>query len=121
MLSIEWFWQRARLAAAFACISAAIALPSAALAQPAGIEPQAEKLLKNATTFLAAQKRFSVDASSTIEAVLPTGQKLQFDSAAVLQVERPNMLRAERRGDLVDQVFYYDGKKIGRASCRERV
>jgi len=112
MLSIEWFRQRARLAAAFACISAAVALPSAALAQPAGIEPQAEKLLKNATSFLAAQKRFSVDASSTIEAVLASGQKLQFDNNALLQVQRPNMLRAERRGDLVDQVFYYDGKTL---------
>jgi hypothetical protein len=112
MLSIEWFRQRARLAAAFACISAAVALPSAALAQPAGIEPQAEKLLKNATSFLAAQKRFSVDASSTIEAVLASGQKLQFDNNALLKVQRPNMLRAERRGDLVDQVFYYDGKTL---------
>ena len=67
-------------------------------------------MLKNATSFLAAQKRFSVDASSTIEVVLASGQKLQFDNSALLQVQRPNMLRAERRGDLVDQVFYYDGR-----------
>ena len=112
MLYIEWFRQRVRLAAACACIAAAVALPSAALAQQAGIEPQAEKLFKSATTFLAAQKRFSVDSSSTIEVVLASGQKLQFDSAALLQVQRPNMLRAERRGDLVDQVFYYDGKSL---------
>ncbi len=37
---------------------------------------------------------------------------MQFDSAALLQVQRPNMLRAEHRGDLVDQVFYYDGKML---------
>jgi hypothetical protein len=112
MLSIEWFRHRARLVAACACISAFGALPSAVLAQPAGIEPQAEKLLKNATTFLAAQKRFSVDSSSTIDVVLESGQKLQFDSGAMLLVQRPNMMRAERRGDLVDQVFYYDGKSL---------
>ena len=73
---------------------------------------KAEKLLKTSTAYLAAQKQFSVNARSTIEAVLESGQKLQFDSAATLSVQRPNKLRAERRGDLVDQVFAYDGKSL---------
>ena len=63
-------------------------------------------------SFLAAQKQFSVDTRSTIEAVLASGQKLQFDHAASLSVLRPNRMRAERRGELVDQVFYYDGKSL---------
>lgn len=82
------------------------------LAQATGVEAQAEKLLKASTTYLAAQQQFSVNARSTIETVLESGQKLQFDSAAVLSVQRPNRLRAERRGDLVDQVLAYDGKSL---------
>jgi hypothetical protein len=84
----------------------------AALAQPAGIDPHAVKLLKASTDYLASQKQYRVDARTTIEVVLKTGQKLQFDAAASLALERPNKLRGERRGTLVDQIFYYDGKSL---------
>lgn len=82
------------------------------LGQSAGIDPQAEKLLQAATTYLANQKQFSVETRSTIEAVLTSGQKLQFDHAATHSVRRPDKLRAERHDDLVDQIFYYDGKSL---------
>ena len=82
----------ARLLAALA-IAAATVLPGAASAQPAGIDPQADKLLKASTAFLASQKRFSVDTRNTIEVVLTSGQKLQFGTAASASVQRPNKLR----------------------------
>jgi hypothetical protein len=90
----------------------ALALPQSAFAQPVGITPKAEKLLRVATDFLAGQKQFGLDTRSTIEVVLDSGQKIQFDHTARLSVQRPNKLRAERTGDLVDQVFYYDGKTL---------
>lgn len=99
------------LAVTLAVFTAAV-LPQTGLAQPASVEPQAEKLLRAATTYLAEQKQFSVETRSTIEVVLASGQKLQFDHTAALWVQRPNKLRAERRGDLVDQDFYYDGKSL---------
>jgi hypothetical protein len=99
------------LMAAIAVLGAA-AFPRVGLGQPAGIDPAADKLLRAATTFLASQKQFSVDTQSTVEVVLASGQKIQFDSSAALSVERPNKLRAERRSDLVDQDFYYDGKSL---------
>lgn len=87
-------------------------LPCAALGQSKSVAPEAEDLLKTAMSYLATQKRFSVDTRSTIEVVLDSGQKLQFDHAATLSVQRPDKLRAERVGDLVDQVFTYDGKSL---------
>lgn len=90
----------------------AVALPRAALAQPESIAPDARQLLKASTDFLAGQRAFSVDTQSSIEVVLDSGQKLQFDHTAKVAVERPDKLRAERTGDLVDQVFYYDGKSL---------
>ena len=90
----------------------AAGLPQNALAQPAEVSPKAAALLKASTDFLACQQQFSLDTESSIEVVLASGQKIQFDHTARVSVERPNKLRAERTGDLVDQVFYYDGETL---------
>lgn len=90
----------------------AFALPPSAAAQPAGIDPQATKLVKASTDFLASQKRFSAETRSSLEVVLTSGQKIQFDHLARLSVQRPNKLRADRVGDLVEQAFYFDGKSL---------
>ena len=90
----------------------AAALPQAALAQPDEVAPAAKQLLKASTDFLARQQQFSVGTESSIDVVLASGQKIQFNHTAKVSVERPNKWRAERTGDLVDQVFYYDGKSL---------
>ncbi|GIK85705.1 MAG: hypothetical protein BroJett026_11860 [Betaproteobacteria bacterium] len=101
-------------AAALAVVFAGFAAlaPLAATAQPAGIDPQATALLKASTDFLARQQAFSADTRNTLEVVLASGQKIQFDHTARLTVRRPDKLRAERTGDLVAQSFYYDGKTL---------
>jgi hypothetical protein len=81
-------------------------------AQPAGISPDAQRLLKASTDFLASQKQFSADTRNTLEIVLKSGQKIEFNHQARVSAQRPNKLRAERTGDLVDQVFVYDGKSL---------
>ena len=81
-------------------------------AQPAGIDPQAEKLLRRMSDYLASRQQFTLKAESTLEAVLTSGQKIQFDSPATLEVLRPNKLRAHRNGDIVNQEFFYDGKTL---------
>jgi hypothetical protein len=111
MSTIERHGQTARLIAALA-FHLAIVAPLTVLAQAPGIEPQAEKLLKASTDFLASQKQFSVETRSSLEVVLVSGQKIQFDHTARQSIQRPNKLRAERVGDLVDQAFYYDGKSL---------
>jgi hypothetical protein len=101
-----------RCGAAAVALLLAAALPQAALSQPTGVAPEARQLLKTSTDFLARQQRFSLDTESSIEVVLDSGQKIQFDHTARASVGRPNKLRAERTGDLVDQVFYYDGTSL---------
>jgi hypothetical protein len=96
-----------------ACTIAAVtALALAAQAQPTGIDPEAQRLLKASTDFLASQQRFSVDTRNTLEVVLKSGQKIEFNHTARTSVQRPNKLRAERTGDLVNQLFVYDGKTL---------
>jgi len=85
------------------------AVPSTVRAQWDGIDPAAVARLESAIDFLAAQKMFTVDTESSLEAVLTTGQKIEFDFVVSLAVQRPNELRAERHGELVEQVFSTTG------------
>jgi hypothetical protein len=95
--------------------------PQPGHAQPAGIDPQAEKLLKRMSDYLASRQQFTLKAESTLEVVLTSGQKIQFDSPATLEVSRPNKLRAHRKGDIVNQEFFYDGKTLTLYNPRENL
>lgn len=112
-------FSRCARASAAAALAAAILAPAAS-AQPAGIDPQAMAILKRSLDYVAGLKAFSVDTTSTIEVVLTSGQKIQFDNAAAASVQRPDKLVARRRGDLVNQVFYYDGKHLSLYSPDEK-
>lgn len=104
------------------CTIAAVAGLSAAVqAQPAGIASEAQRLLKASTDFLAGQQQFSVDTRITLEVVLKSGQKIEFNHTARQSVQRPNKLRAERTGDLVNQVFIYDGKSLTLHNPQDKV
>ena len=95
------------------CAIAALAMVSAATqAQSAGIAPEARQVLKASTDFLASQQRFTADTRNTLEIVLTSGQKIEFNSTGYQFVQRPNKLRSERSGDLVEQLFVYDGKSL---------
>jgi hypothetical protein len=95
--------------------------PQPGRAQPAGIDPQAEKLLKRMSDYLAGRQQFTAKAESTLEAVLTSGQKIQFDSPATLVVSRPNKLHAHRKGDIANQEFFYDGKTLTLYNPRENL
>ena len=95
------------------CAIAALAtLAGAAQAQSAGVAPEAKQILKASTDFLASQQRFTADTRNTLEIVLKSGQKIEFNSTGHQFVQRPNKLRSERSGDLVEQLFVYDGKSL---------
>jgi hypothetical protein len=95
--------------------------PQLGHAQPAGIDPQAEKVLRRMSDYLASRPQFTLKAESTLEVVLTSGQKIQFDSPATLEVSRPNKLRAHRKGDLANQEFFYDGKTLTLYNPRENL
>jgi hypothetical protein len=86
--------------------------PQAGQAQPTGMQPEAEKLLRRMSDYLAARKQFTVQTENTLEVVLTSGQKLLFASPATASVWRPNKLRADRKGDILNQEFFYGGKNL---------
>src|SRR5262245_19892915 len=71
--------------------------------------------------FLASRRQFGLTAETSIEAVLTSGQKLQFNAPATAIVSRPNKMRAHRKGDITNQEFYYDGKTLTLYNPKENV
>lgn len=113
-----------RLTAPFSrcvAIAALITLSVAAQAQSPAIAPEAKQLLKASTDFLASQQRFTADTRNTLEIVLKSGQKIEFNSMGRQSIQRPNKLRAERSGDLVEQVFVYDGKSLTLSNPQDKI
>jgi hypothetical protein len=78
----------------------------------AAVDPAAKQILKRMTDYLDSLKQFSVHTQNTLEDVLESGQRIDIDVSANVAVSRPSKLRAERKGELFEQVFYYDGKTL---------
>jgi len=81
-------------------------------AQAPAVDPVAVQILKHMTDYLGSMKQFTVHTQNTLEDLLESGHRVDFDVSASVIVRRPNKLRAERRGELIDQFFYYDGKTL---------
>ena len=81
-------------------------------AQTPVVDPAATQILKRMTDYLGGLKKFSVHTQNTIEDVLDSGQRVDLEVSASVVLSRPNKLRAERKGDLIDQIFYYNGKTL---------
>lgn len=89
-----------------------MALPGWLSAGDNQVSPDAAKLLQKSMDYVGGLEQFGLVTQSTIEAVLDSGQKIQFNTAAAVAVKRPNLLYAARMGELVDQEFFYDGKTL---------
>jgi len=75
-------------------------------------DPKAERVLRDMSEFLSRQKAFEVEVEGTTDVIMENGQKVQFNREARVSVERPNKVRVDRKGDLVDAQIYFDGKNI---------
>jgi hypothetical protein len=89
-----------------------VMVPAGAGAQSAAVNPDATQILKRMTDYLGRLQTYSVHTQNTVEDLLPSGQRIDMDVAATVTVSRPSKLRAEREGDVVHQVFYYDGASL---------
>ena len=83
-------------------------------AQAIRVDPAATQILKRMTDYLGSLQQFSVHTQNTVEDELDSGHRIDNDVSAKVIISRPNKLRAERKGDLIDQVFSYDGKTLMR-------
>ncbi len=87
-------------------------VPTEIRAQSPAQDPAVTRILQRMTDYLGSLQQFSVHTQNTLEDVLDSGHRVDFDVSASVIISRPNKLHAERRGDLIDQIFYYDGKTL---------
>lgn len=76
------------------------------------VDPQAQRILRQMSDFLAAQREFSVRTEGTLDEVLDSGQKIQLQRAGDVRLQRPNRLRVDRTGDLAKLHLFYDGRQL---------
>jgi hypothetical protein len=87
-------------------------VPTGSRAEVLAVDPAAAGILKRMTDYLGSLKQFRVQTQNTLEDMLATGHRIDLDVSSEVIISRPNKLRSERKGDLVNQIFYSDGKAL---------
>jgi hypothetical protein len=76
------------------------------------VDPQADKLMKRMSDYLAQAPYFSVNAEVWQDVRLGSGQTVQAGRTVDLQVRRPDRFHAEVHSTRRNRELYYDGKSI---------
>jgi len=76
------------------------------------VEPEALAALNRMGAALRALNAMTLDAQTTNESVLETGQKLQFAGTVHIVAQRPDKFKIEVRSDTQQRDYYYDGKNV---------
>jgi hypothetical protein len=102
------------LALALASSSGASAQPPPAKASPdaPAIDPRAEKAVRDMATFLAAIKRFGLEAEETFDVELARAYRVQLTNVRTLTVERPSRFVADATGDTLHRSSWFDGRTL---------
>ena len=107
-------WKRRTALAWFALgvLTLLVTVSTDARAQAPAVDPVAVQTLKRMTDFLDGLQRFSANTQSIIEEMHSSGHRVDYDLLANVTVKRPNKMRAQRTGELINQRFLYDGKTL---------
>jgi hypothetical protein len=81
-------------------------------AQAQAVDPAATQILKRMTDYIGSLKQFSVYTQGTLEDLNSSGHRVDLDVSARAIISRPNKILSERRGDRIEQNFFYDGKSL---------
>lgn len=81
-------------------------------AQEAAPEPDPRQVLQKMCDFLKSQPQFTFKAEVTDDQVYHGGKKLQYGLDMEFLLRRPDHLRVNAGGDLVNKQFYYDGQNL---------
>ncbi len=86
--------------------------PKLANAQDNAVEPEAQQILRKMSDYLSSLKQFTFQGDITTDVILFSGQKLQNSGSIDISIRRPNRFYLTRKGNYVDQAFYYDSKTL---------
>jgi hypothetical protein len=77
-----------------------------------GIDADADKILKNMSSYMAKLPAFSLRADIDNEIITNDGQKLQFSSFSTMSLQRSGKYQVERKGMFADAELIYDGQTL---------
>jgi hypothetical protein len=105
------------------CLAAAAGSSGAAAAaeEKASIEPAAAKALTAALERIAAAKTLIYRVDITNEAVLPSGQRIQYAGTLETAVRRPDGMRTRFEGEQRSTRSWFDGKTFTQLTGNENV
>jgi len=93
-----------------AVVALSVAAGLASLPSAKADEAQAKDLFKAMSDYLGAQTMISFDYDSSLEMVTKQNQKVAFTSSGNVTLNRPDKLRATRRGGFANVELVFDGK-----------
>ena len=85
------------------------------------VDQAAVELLRTSLEFVSDLNDFSVQAQSTMEDILPTGHRVDYELVSSVLVNRPNKLRTERFSEKYNQIFYYNGNSLALYNPKQNV
>lgn len=77
-----------------------------------GVDPEADRMLRQMADYLAGLQSFTVQNFAVDESTLKSGEKIQVTSDSDIAVQRPNHLRSTQRGRGEGLGLWYDGKTM---------
>ncbi len=77
-----------------------------------GIDPKADRLLQDLSDYLAESQQFTFQAEIIVDEFSPRGQKIQYANTINAAVRRPDGLRVNQEGDLLNRSFWFDGNSL---------
>jgi hypothetical protein len=83
--------------------------PVVAASPKKGVDPEADKLLRQMAEYLAGLQTFTVQNFAVDEMALKSGEKIQATSDSEIAVQRPNHMRSTQRGAGEGLGLWYDG------------
>ena len=88
------------------------AVPAPQAEKAVAPEPDPRQVLQKMCDFLKSQQQFAYKAEVADDQVYQGGKKLQYGIDMETCVQRPDRLRVNAEGDLIDKQFFFDGKTI---------
>ena len=79
---------------------------------PSAIDPRSDALLKRMGAYLTALPSFTVRATNTLQVILVSGEKLDFEAVSEVSVRRPDRMRSHRAGVVGSADFFYNGRTV---------
>ena len=93
-------------------LAASFGLSAGTALADGGINQHADEILRAMSDYMGGTRSLSFEADISNEVVTVEGQKLQFNSYATVEVERPSHFRIKRKGRFADVALSYDGSEM---------